>query len=146
MSYSQFTSLPILLRSRKLRVIPMISDGNCFYRAISTALFKNPEYHTDIRHKVTQYIQQHSDKYSIYFENSRYFFRALLANNYPGVWNSDFADMIPHAVAQMFEVRIEIYAEDSFGKINKYVLDTNRGTKSPLRLLLRNDHYDLLQK
>ena len=163
---SVFSSLPILLRSRKLHVLPIEGDGNCFYRALSVAIYKDSSKHALLRKSLCTYISEHRDIYLPLFESPKYFQRCLAANKRLNVWNSAFADILPHAVANYLQITLEVYAaEDEESTVHKYVFTGDQGTPrsawdlgiagceqlargfatEKVRLLYTNgNHYDLL--
>ena len=116
-----------------------MADGNGFYRAISTAYYKDVEMHHLLRRTTMEHMME--DDYSDYFTSRKSFQGILNANKRLGVWNSDLADVVPLAVAKMLGCCIEVYSVYD-GEVRKYSF--GEGTK--IRLLHSNNHYDLLLK
>lgn len=139
---SRFPSIPVLLRSRKFHRVPMMMDGNCFYRAVCAEYHKDVDLHHLLRRTVIEYMLESSDVYGKYFPSMRIMLGRLNANKRIGVWNSDLADLVPHAVAQMLGCCIEVYAVTEDEQVIRYSF--GEGTK--IRLLRQNNHYDLLAK
>jgi hypothetical protein len=139
---SRFTSVSTLLRSRKLRRVSMVGDGNCFYRAVATGYHKDVDMHHLLRRITMEHMLEAVDVYAPYFESMRHLVGKLNANKRLGVWNSDLADLVPHAVAQLLTCAIEIYNVSENDEVIRYSF--GEGTK--IRLLRKDNHYDLLLK
>lgn len=139
---SRFISVPTLLRSRKLRQIPMLADGNCFYRAVSTGYYKDVDMHHLLRRITIEHMLENVDTYAPYFESLQKIVGKLNANKRLGVWNSDLGDLVPHAVAQLLNCCIEVYAVTEDGQVIRYTF----GEGEKIRLLCKDNHYDLLLK
>ncbi len=142
MASSRFTSVPILLRSRKLQQVPMAADGNCFYRAVSTGYYKDVDMHHMLRRTTMEHMMESENTYAPYFESVKSMMGKLIANKRLGVWNSDLADLVPHAVAQLLNCCVEIYDVDENDEVVRYTF----GEGEKIRLLRKNNHYDLLAK
>jgi hypothetical protein len=140
---SRFASVPTLLRSRKLRTVPMMGDGNCFYRAVCAAYYKDVDMHHLLRRITIEHMMDDADVYEHFFESRAAMLRRMTANKRPGVWNSDLADLVPVAVAKLLGCCIEVYSvvED---EVIRYRFGEDLG--SPIRLLHKDNHYDLLLK
>jgi hypothetical protein len=142
-SPSRFASLPILLKTRKLHRVAMVPDGNCFYRAISTAFYKDVQAHKTLRAKVMDYMLETETMYSALFESPKRFRAVLAANKRLGVWNSDLADMVPFATANLLKIRLDVFSVLEDGEIAHYIF--NDGCEGPtIRLLHEENHYDVL--
>lgn len=139
---SRFPSLPVLLRTRKLRRVPMVADGNCFYRAVCAGYHKDVELHHLLRRTTMEHMLESLDVYGHYFPSMGAMVGKLNANKRLGVWNSDLADLVPHAVAQMLGCCIEVYSVGEKEEVTRYSF--GEGTK--VRLLRQDNHYDLLIK
>jgi hypothetical protein len=142
MATSRFTSVPVLLSTRKLRRIPIVDDGNCFYRAVSTGYYKDVDMHHLLRRTTIEHMLESMDTYSPYFESPKSMLGMLNANKRLGVWNSDLADLVPHAVAQLLNCRIEVYAVTEDDQVIRYSF----GEGEKIRLLRKDSHYELLLK
>lgn len=140
---SRFSSVPTLLRSRKLRAVPMVADGNCFYRAISAAYYKDVDMHHMLRRVTMEHMLEDAELYEEFFESKQAFVRRVTANKRLGVWNSDLADLVPVAVAQLLGCCIEVYSVVD-DEVVRYRFGEQLG--SPIRLLHQDNHYDLLLK
>jgi hypothetical protein len=143
---SVFPSLSILMNSRKFTILPMLGDGNCFYRAVAAAYYKDIDMHHMLRRLVMEHILEDESMYSTYVDSSnKKSFRGIVnANKRLGVWNTDLADVVPVAISRTLNCRVEVYAMQGSHEISKYVFGAEHG--SPIRLLLRDNHYDLLVK
>ncbi len=142
MASSRFSSTATLMRSRKLRSVAMVADGNCFYRAVATGYHKDVDMHHLLRRTTMEHMMESADTYMPYFESEKTMMGKLNANKRLGVWNSDLADLVPHAVASMLSCCIEVYAVDDNDEVTKYVF----GEGEKIRLLRKDNHYDLLLK
>ncbi len=151
MSANRFSSIKTLLSTRKLKLVAIKGDGNCFYRAIATAYYKDPDMHYPLRRTLMDHMLAEADEYSLYFEDSKRFTRVLQANKRKGVWNSDLCDLVPLAVSKLLNIRVEVYSvitneedENETSEVIRYVF----GERNPntLRLLHQDNHYDLLVK
>jgi hypothetical protein len=120
----------------------MVADGNCFYRAVSVAYYKDVNMHHLLRRLTMEHMLETVDTYSPYFESPKSMLGKLNANKRLGVWNSDLADLVPHAVAQLLNCRIEVYAVSDEDEVIRYSF----GEGEKIRLLRNDNHYDLLFK
>ncbi len=143
MSLTRFSSIKTLLSTKKLTLTAIKGDGNCFYRAIATAYYKDPDMHFPLRRSLMDHMLAEAEEYSLYFEDTSRFTRVLRANKRKGVWNSDLCDLVPMAVSKLLNIRVEVYSVID-NEIIRYVF----GEKNPntLRLLHQDNHYDLLVK
>lgn len=117
--------------------IPMIADGNSFFRAISVAYYNDVEMHRILRQITMDHMMEDASIFEPLFESKDAFERRVTANKCPGTWNVDLGDVIPAAVAKLLQCCIEIYSvEDIF----RY-----RFGDKKIRLLQRKNHYDLLK-
>lgn len=139
---SRFPSVPVLLRSRKFYRLPMMADGNCFYRAVCTGYHKDVDLHHLLRRTAMEHMLESADVYGHHFPSMRVMVGKLNANKRLGVWNSDLADLVPHAVAQMLGCCIEVYAVAEDNQVTRYSF----GEGPKIRLLRQDSHYDLLVK
>ena len=144
MSFSRFSSLPILLRTRKLRVVPMQQDGNCFYRAVATAYHEDEALHHQLRRSLMDYIMAEKKRYEPLFFGQRSMSGMIMANRRAGVWNTDLADIVPAAIAAFLNVRVEVYSVCDDDSVVRYVFGESGGHK--IRLLHRWNHYDVLMR
>lgn len=141
---SRFSSLSVLLRSRKFHVLPVEGDGNCFYRAVAQAHYKDESFHLLLRRTLMEHMWVDKADYEPYFESLKRFSAVLTANKRAGVWNSDMADLVPMAITKLLSVKVEVYSlEDN--EVAKYVFGEEFGGKA-IRLLHKDNHYDLLVK
>jgi hypothetical protein len=141
---SRFTSVPSLLKTRKLAVDTMVADGNCFYRAVAAAYYKDVDMHHMLRRTVIEHMIEDAEEYKAWHNGAKNFTGILNANKRLGVWNSDLADIVPLAVTKLLGVRLEIYSVDENDAVTKYVFG-EEGEK--IRLLYQNsNHYDVLRK
>lgn len=141
---SRFASLPILLRSRKFRVLPVIADGNCFFRAVATAYHKDEDMHHLLRRILMEHMMEDVEKYLPYFDSPKRLSAVINANKRLGVWNSDLADIVPMAMSELLSARIEVYSLEG-EEVAKYVFGEAFGGQK-IRLLLKNNHYEILEK
>lgn len=140
---SCFASVSILLKSRKLRRVPMVADGNCFYRAVAAAIYKNANAHKSLRTKLMEYMLEYKSVYGALFESEHRFRGILSANKRLGVWNTDLADIAPLAMANLLGITLEIFFVGDDGEVRRYTFNESlSGTK--IRLLHENNHYDVL--
>ncbi len=139
-----FTSLLSLLRYRKLKVVPMMGDGNCFYRAVATHYYSDPNMHLLLRRTLMEHMAEDPADYTPFFGSPQKFKNILHANKRAGVWNSDLADLVPVAISQLLNLRVEVFSVGDSGEIQKYSFGPER--PNPIRLLLNDNHYDLLIK
>ncbi len=120
----------------------MVADGNCFYRAVCTAYHKDVDLHYLLRRTTMEHMLESVDTYGHYFPSMRVMVGKLNANKRLGVWNSDLADLVPHAVATMLGCCIEVYAVTETEEVIKYSF----GEGPKIRLLRKDNHYDVLLK
>lgn len=143
MSATRFASVPVLLKARKLRRVPMVADGNCFYRAVAAAFYNNTRAHESLRHRIMDYMLEMEDIYTALFESPRRFRAVLAANKRLGVWNSDLADIAPFAAANLLQVRLEVFSVCEGGEVARYIFNESQ-TGLKVRLLHEDNHYDVL--
>lgn len=143
LSTMSFASVPVLLKTRKLRRVPMVPDGNCFYRAVSAAVYGSPKTHKDLRSRLMNHMLEMEETYSTFFESPKRFRGVLAANKRLGVWNSDLADLVPSAVANMLGVVLEVYSVTDDEDVVRYTFNDDQGGQK-IQLLHENNHYDLL--
>lgn len=122
----------------------MIGDGNCFYRAAATHLYADPNKHLLLRRTLIEHMAEEQGQYVPFFESPKKFQNVLHANKRAGVWNSDLADLVPVALAQLLNIRVEVFSVADTGEIQKYTFGSEQ--PNPIRLLLKDNHYDLLIK
>ncbi len=120
----------------------MLGDGNCFYRAVSTGYYKDVDMHHLLRRTTMEHMMESVETYAPYFESVKSLNGKLNANKRLGVWNSDLADLVPHAVSQLLNCCVEIYDVDENEQIVRYTF----GEGQKIRLLRKENHYDLLLK
>ena len=140
---ARFASLPLLLRTRKLKLVPIKGDGNCFYRAVATGYYRDSEMHFILRRAIMDHIQSSIEDYAIFFDSVAKFTRVVTANKRKGVWNSDLCDIVPLAVSQLLNIRVEVFSVVD-NEVIRYVFGEDK--PSTLRLLHQDNHYDLLKK
>lgn len=121
----------------------MVADGNCFYRAISTAYYNNVQAHKTLRAKVMDYMLETEAMYSALFESPRKYRAVLAANKRLGVWNSDLADVVPFAAAHLLNIRLDVFSVLEDGEIAHYIFNEECGGPT-IRLLHEKNHYDVL--
>jgi hypothetical protein len=141
-----FASVPVLLKTRKLRRVPMVPDGNCFYRAVAAAVHGSPKTHKDLRSRLMDHMLEMEATYSPFFESQARFRRVLAANKRLGVWNSDLADIVPCAVANLLGVVLEVYSVTDDDSVVRYSFNEEQTGGQKIRLLHEHNHYDLLLK
>ena len=140
---SRFASTATLLKTRKLRKVSMVGDGNCFYRAVCTAYYKDVAMHPTLRLFTMEHMLDDAATYQPFFESFVAMKRRLSANKRLGVWNSDLADLVPAAVASLLGCRLDIYAVLEDDEVVRYSFGSVGET---IRLLYKDNHYDLLIK
>lgn len=140
---TRFVSLPVLLRTRKLKLEPIKGDGNCFYRAVATGYYRDPEMHFMLRRALMEHMSNSIENYAIFFDSVAKFSRIITANKRKGVWNSDLCDIVPLAVSELLNIRVEVFSVVD-DKVIWYVFGEDK--PSTLRLLHQENHYDLLKK
>ncbi len=144
---SRFLSVSALLKSRKLRVVEITGDGNCFYRAVARAYHNDEDFHLLVRQTLMNNILEDPAPYTAFFEDESRLRRLASANKKPNTWNSDLADIVPFGISNLLGVRVEVYSvngED--GGVSKFVFGEDNGG-SPIRLMHMNgNHYNLLEK
>ncbi len=138
---SRFANIPTLLRTRNLRVIPMVADGNCFYRAIAADFYKDLDMHHILRRITMEHMMEDGDIFGPLFESKDVYLRRVAANKRVGVWNTDLADLVPIAVAKLLNCCVEVYSV-----VNDEVIRYRFGEGQKIRLLHKDNHYDLLVK
>ncbi|CAN6460142.1 unnamed protein product [Victoria cruziana] len=52
-----------------LKIVPLVADGNCFFRGIADHLEGNEEEHAKYRHMVVQYIVKHREEFEPFIED-----------------------------------------------------------------------------
>lgn len=121
----------------------MIGDGNCFYRAVAAAYYKDVTMHPTLRFFTMDHMLDSADVYQHFFESFMSMKRRLTANKRLGVWNTDLADLVPFAISRLLQCRLEIYAVTDDEEVLKHSFGESGDT---IRLLYKNNHYDLLVK
>lgn len=127
--------------------IPVASDGNCFYTA--TGFFCGLNAAT-MRHRTLQYLVLKRAEYSIFFESEAAFIKAIKENSMARIWNTDLADILPHAAAGLLRRDIIIHNYDgrSIKQIRVPVIDTAHSgaplSATPIHLFRSNCHYEIL--
>ncbi len=137
-----FPCVQTLLKYRKFCVDTVDADGNCFYRAVAKGYYKDVTMHHLLRRTTIEHMMEDSAEYEPLFESKKTLVAKLNANKRLGVWNSDLADLVPLAVANLLQCQIDVYSVDDTEEVMKYSF----GKGEKIRLLLRNNHYDLLVK
>ncbi len=137
-----FPCVQTLLKFKKFVLEPVDADGNCFYRAVAKGYYKDDDMHHMLRRTTIEHMVDASEYYGQLFESKKSLIGKLNANKRLGVWNSDLADLVPLAVSQLLNCRLEIYAVSEDEKVQKYTF----GEGEKIRLLLRDNHYSLLVK
>jgi hypothetical protein len=122
----------------------MVPDGNCFYRAVAAAVYGTPKTHKDLRGRIMNHMLEMEAMYSAFFESPKRFRGVLSANKRLGVWNSDLADLVPSAVANMLGVSLEVYSVADDESVVRYIFNEEHVGDSKIRLLHQDNHYDLL--
>lgn len=137
-----FPCVQTLLKYKKLFLDTVDSDGNCFYRAVAKGYYKDVDMHHMLRRTTIEHMMEDVEEYEGLFESKNSLMGKLNANKRLGVWNSDLADLVPLAVAKLLNCKLEIYAVSDNAEVKTYEF----GEGEKIRLLLRNNHYDLLVK
>ena len=152
-SPSRFASVQTLLQARKFRVVPMVGDGNCFYRAVATAYYKDVDMHPTLRNFTMEHMLDSAETYQPFFETFLAMKRRLTANKRLGVWNSDLADLVPAAVASLLGCRVEVYSVCSeTDEVIRHrfepcdAINASNSSTTTIRLLHKKNHYELLLK
>ncbi|KMZ76449.1 putative OTU domain-containing protein [Zostera marina] len=69
-----------------LKIIEVVSDGNCFFRALAEQLDGNQEQHEKYRHMVVQYIIEHKEDFEPFIEDDVPFETYCKSMNKDGTW------------------------------------------------------------
>ena len=143
-------AIPVLnsfLEKAGLRRIAITEDGNCFYRALSLAYYKDEGLHHTLRLMTMNRLREDTDMYEAYFANCN-FKRCIIANRREGVWNTGIADIIPAVVTDLLNICLVIHNYDTDTQtmqIHEY--GNGNGDRERINMLRTNDnHYDLLEK
>lgn len=137
-----FPCVQTLLKFKKFALEPVDADGNCFYRAVSKGYYKDVDMHHMLRRTTIDNMIEDAEKYENLFESKKSMLGMLNANKRLGVWNSDLADLVPQAVANLLNCRLVIYAVAENDEVKEYSF----GEGDKIRLLLKDNHYSLLIK
>lgn len=123
--------------------IPVAPDGNCFYTAISFFCGLNA---VTMRHRILKYLVLKRAEYSIFFESEAAFIKAIKENSVARIWNTDLADILPHAAAQLLQRDIIIHNYDgkSIKQIRVPYSSTEICGSIPIHLFRGNCHYEIL--
>ena len=123
--------------------IPVAPDGNCFYTAISFFCGLNA---VTMRHRILKYLVLKRAEYSIFFESEAAFIKAIKENSVARIWNTDLADILPHAAAQLLQRDIIIHNYDgkSIKQIRVPYSSTEICGSIPIHLFRGNSHYEIL--
>jgi hypothetical protein len=123
--------------------IPVASDGNCFYTA--TGFFCGLNAAT-MRHRTLKYLVLKRAEYSIFFESEAAFIKAIKENSMARIWNTDLADILPHAAAQLLQRDIIIHNYDgkSIKQIRVPYNSIDMIGSIPIHLFRSNCHYEIL--
>ena len=139
----------------KLRVIPIVGDGNCLYRALSYALYGNQIYHVQIRQNITNYV---CDNYDIYeqslnatcfdypYKDAEHYKKHMGAE---GILGTDFQVAM---FANLYEIKIQLYRmNETSGYEQSYQFDPidSPDVKPVIKILFTGDkrdgHFEILQ-
>lgn len=125
--------------------IPVAPDGNCFYTAISFFCGLNA---VTMRHRILKYLVLKRAEYSIFFESEAAFIKDIKENSVARIWNTDLADILPHAAAQLLQRDIIIHNYDgkSIKQIRVPYSSTEICGSMPIHLFRGNCHYEILLK
>eukprot|EP00668_Euglena_longa_P018355 GGOE01022912.1.p1 GENE.GGOE01022912.1~~GGOE01022912.1.p1 ORF type:complete len:517 (-),score=89.69 GGOE01022912.1:851-2401(-) len=93
------------VRSLQLQQIVMRDDGNCQFRAAAYQMFRDQEYHPQVRKAVTVHIEQHEDNYVAYFDGERRFRHYLRRMKRIGTWGDEIT---LRALCDVFGVTIHV--------------------------------------
>ena len=127
--------------------INVAADGNCFYRAISLALYGTEDRHRTLRAGTMASLMRKRDSYGILFETPERFIRCVHANKRDGVWNTEISDLAPDAVTDVLGVHIIIYNKNIFTDTIDPPVEFNTGASTTVRLMrVANCHYNLLKE
>jgi hypothetical protein len=123
--------------------IPVASDGNCFYTAIGFFCGLNA---AAMRHRTLKYLVLKRAEYSIFFESEAAFMKAIKENSMARIWNTDLADILPHAAAQLLQRDIIIHNYDgkSIKQIRVPYNSIDMIGSMPIHLFRSNYHYEIL--
>ncbi len=123
--------------------IPVASDGNCFYTATGFFCGLNA---AAMRHRTLKYLVLKRAEYSIFFESEAAFIKAIKENSMARIWNTDLADILPHAAAGLLrrDIIIHNYDGKSIKQIRVPYNSIDMIGSIPIHLFRSNCHYEIL--
>lgn len=126
------------LQERGWKQIPILGDGNCFFRSIAKYYEMSGEphapNHTQLRQQVADFIESKADN----SDTNTLSVIAGLTNNVDGaidklrkdkVWNVEIFEMVPPYMARALGVHIDIYDSRSYKKPEKKLWKEVNGVK-----------------
>ncbi|XP_031482243.1 OVARIAN TUMOR DOMAIN-containing deubiquitinating enzyme 7 [Nymphaea colorata] len=69
-----------------LKIVPLVADGNCFFRGIADQLEGNEEEHAKYRHMVVEYIMKHREEFEPFIEDDVPFDEYCQSMGNDGTW------------------------------------------------------------
>uniref|UniRef100_A0A7S2RCV6 ubiquitinyl hydrolase 1 n=1 Tax=Mucochytrium quahogii TaxID=96639 RepID=A0A7S2RCV6_9STRA len=105
-SYSDF--LDRLKKQKGLEVLKMKGDGNCLFRSISAQVLGEPEWHAEIRKRVTDYMWKEKSHFSSFVAGG--FDQYVAKMRAPGVFGSSPEIQ---AAAELYNRSVEVYSFSS---------------------------------
>lgn len=127
--------------------INVAADGNCFYRAVSLALYGTESRHTTLRADTMTALLSKQTDYGILFETLKRFVRCVHANKRDGIWNTEISDLAPSAAADHLGIHLIVYNKNIFTDKIDPPAEFNVGASATVRLLrVANCHYNLLKE
>jgi hypothetical protein len=131
------------LISNNFQLSQIPGDGNCFYKAVAEAYYKDQEFHKTLRHMTMNRLVDEREKYAVYLsDNITNMMRTIAANRRLGVWNTEISDLAVTIVPELLKVTLKIHDVNADTKINTITI----GESETIIHLLRTNgnHYDLL--
>lgn len=119
-------------------------DGNCFFRCISLHMYNDDEYYNKVRQNMISWVESNKNDY----KRSPYLDTYINIDSWINVMkkNGSFGDGLAiEAICMMLECEIVIHVVSSNNSyIEQFGIWFNKNPS--IKLVLRNNHYTLLQK
>ena len=126
-------------------VMPIVGDGNCFYRAVSMYIFRTERYHANIRRSVVAFMFHHPELFSTFVEDMDYDIYLTLMSETTGSRHSWGTHREIFAVATMINAPVYVYS--MYGDKMKWLLNKPlQSLTAPIipyiTLKLQSEHFE----
>ena len=110
--------LNYLLSSNNLTLIQTDSDGDCFFNAIRCRISTENNTASTLRAYVCDHLMKNENSYTEFLhfpdeQKSQAYSKKVNTIETAGIWNNDISDLVPVAVANIFNTKITIFSQQS---------------------------------